>query len=79
MAPVETLLAGAAGTPQAVANSPSARGLRAAVMFERRELRSLTIVERLGHAKPSVKLAIEAHMFHTDDSKAAAAIDAAVG
>jgi len=31
------------------------------------------------HAKPSVTLAIYAHMFHTDDSKAAAAINAALG
>jgi integrase len=34
----------------------------------------VTISKRLGHAKPSVTLAIYAHMFHTDDSKAAAAI-----
>jgi integrase len=37
----------------------------------------VTISKRLGHAKPSVTLAIYAHMFHTDDSKAAAAINAA--
>ena len=36
----------------------------------------VTISKRLGHAKPSVTLAIYAHMFHTDDSKAAAAINA---
>lgn len=39
----------------------------------------VTISKRLGHAKPSVTLAIYAHMFHTDDSKAAAAINAALG
>jgi len=38
----------------------------------------VTISKRLGHAKPSVTLAIYAHMFTTDDSKAAAAIDAAL-
>ncbi len=38
----------------------------------------VTISKRLGHAKPNVTLAIYAHMFTTDDSKAAAAIDAAV-
>jgi integrase len=38
----------------------------------------VTISKRLGHAKPSVTLAVYAHMFHTDDSKAAAAIDAAL-
>ena len=38
----------------------------------------VTISKRLGHAKPSVTLAIYAHMFHTDDSKAAAAINAAL-
>jgi hypothetical protein len=32
----------------------------------------------LGHAKPSVTLAIHSHMYNTDDSKAAAAIDAAL-
>lgn len=37
----------------------------------------VTISKRLGHAKPSVTLAIYAHMFTTDDSKAAAAINAA--
>jgi integrase len=39
----------------------------------------VTIGKRLGHARPSVTLAIYAHMFHTDDSKAAAAINAALG
>src|SRR5262249_45761733 len=36
----------------------------------------LTISKRLGHPKPTVTLAIYAHMFTTDDSKAAAAINA---
>ena len=39
----------------------------------------VTTSKRLGHAKPSVTLAIYAHMFHTDDRKAAAAINAALG
>jgi integrase len=39
----------------------------------------VTISKRLGHAKPSVTLSIYAHMFHIDDSKAAAAINAALG
>jgi integrase len=39
----------------------------------------VTISRRLGHARPSVTLAIYAHMFHTDDRKAAAAINAALG
>jgi len=39
----------------------------------------VTIGKRLGHARPSVTLAIYAHMFHTDDSKAAAAINARLG
>jgi len=38
----------------------------------------VTISKRLGHAKPSVTLAIYAHMFTSDDSKAAAAINAAL-
>jgi integrase len=38
----------------------------------------VTISKRLGHARPSVTLAVYAHMFHTDDSKAAAAINAAL-
>lgn len=38
----------------------------------------VTISKRLGHAKPSVTLEVYAHMFHTDDSKAAAAINAAL-
>jgi integrase len=32
----------------------------------------VTISKRLGHAKPSVTLAIYAHMFTSDDRKAAA-------
>lgn len=39
----------------------------------------VTISKRLGHAKPSVTLAIYSHMFHTDDRKAATAINAALG
>jgi hypothetical protein len=39
----------------------------------------VTIRKRLSHAKPSITLAICAHMFHTDDSEAAAAINAAFG
>jgi integrase len=38
----------------------------------------VTISQRLGHARPSVTLAIYAHMFTSDDSKAAAAINAAM-
>jgi hypothetical protein len=38
----------------------------------------VTISKRLGHAKRSVTLATYAYIFHTDDSKAAAAIDAAL-
>jgi integrase len=38
----------------------------------------VTISKRLGHAKPSVTLAIYAHMFQKDDAKAAAAINAAL-
>jgi len=38
----------------------------------------VTISKRLGHAKPSVTLAIYAHLFRTDDSKAANAINAAL-
>jgi integrase len=39
----------------------------------------VTVSKRLGHARPSVTLAVYAHMFTTDDSKAAAAINAALG
>jgi integrase len=38
----------------------------------------VTISKRLGHARPSVTLAIYAHMFTSDDSKAAEAINAAM-
>jgi integrase len=38
----------------------------------------VTISKRLGHAKPSITLAIYAHMFDVDDSKAAAAVNAAL-
>ena len=38
-----------------------------------------TISKRLGHAKPDITLRIYAHLFHPDDSKAADAIDAALG
>jgi len=41
-------------------------------------LHIVTISKRPGHAKPSVTLAIYAHMFTTDGSKAAAAINAAL-
>jgi integrase len=37
----------------------------------------VTISKRLGHAKPDVTLRVYAHLFRNDDSKAAAAIDAA--
>jgi integrase len=39
----------------------------------------VTISKRLGHANPNVTLAIYAHLFATDDSKAAAAINTALG
>jgi integrase len=39
----------------------------------------VTIAKRLGHAKPSVTLSTYAHMFASDDRKAAAAINAALG
>jgi integrase len=38
----------------------------------------VTISKRLGHAKPSVTLAIYAHMFTRDDRKAAEVINAAL-
>ena len=38
----------------------------------------VTISKRLGHANPNVTLGIYAHMFTTDDSKCAAAINAAL-
>jgi integrase len=39
----------------------------------------VTISKRLGHAKPDITLRTYAHMFRKDDSKAAAAINAAFG
>jgi integrase len=39
----------------------------------------VTIAKRLGHSSPSVTLQVYAHLFRKDDSKAAAAIDAALG
>jgi integrase len=39
----------------------------------------VTISKRLGHASPSITLNVYAHLFTKDDSKAAAAIDAALG
>ena len=38
----------------------------------------VTVSKRLGHAKPDITLRVYAHMFRTDDSKAAAAINAAM-
>jgi integrase len=38
----------------------------------------VTVSKRLGHSKPSVTLATYAHLFNTDDRKAAAAINAAL-
>jgi len=38
----------------------------------------VTVSKRLGHAKPSVTLAVYAHMFKTDDRKASAAINEAL-
>ena len=38
----------------------------------------VTISKRLGHAKPSVTLAVYAHLFRSDDTKAAVAINAAL-
>jgi integrase len=39
----------------------------------------VTISKRLGHSSPDITLRIYAHLFHKDDSKAAAAINAALG
>jgi integrase len=39
----------------------------------------VTISKRLGHSSPAVTLQIYAHLFRKDDSKAAAAIDKALG
>lgn len=38
----------------------------------------VTISKRLGHAKPDITLRIYSHLFHKDDGKAAAAINAAL-
>jgi integrase len=38
----------------------------------------VTISKRLGHAKPDITLRVYAHLFRNDDSKAAAAINAAL-
>ena len=40
---------------------------------------AVTISKRLGHSSPDVTLRIYAHLFHKDDRKAAAAINAALG
>ena len=39
----------------------------------------VTIAKRLGHASPAITLNVYAHLFRKDDSKAAAAINAALG
>jgi integrase len=39
----------------------------------------VTISKRLGHANPGITLKVYAHLFATDDSKAAAAINSAFG
>ena len=39
----------------------------------------VTIARRLGHSSPNITLGTYAHLFKKDDSKAAAAIDAALG
>ena len=39
----------------------------------------VTVSHRLGHASPDITLKVYAHLFHRDDTKAAAAIDAALG
>jgi integrase len=39
----------------------------------------VTISKRIGHSKPDITLRIYAHLFRKDDSKAAAAINAAFG
>ena len=39
---------------------------------------SMTISKRLGDAKPDITLRVYAHLFRKDDSKAAAAINAAL-
>jgi integrase len=37
-----------------------------------------TIARRLGHSSPAITLQVYAHLFRKDDSKAAAAINAAL-
>jgi integrase len=39
----------------------------------------VTLRKRLGHAKPDITLRFDTHLFRNDDSKAAAAINAALG
>jgi integrase len=39
----------------------------------------VTISKRLGHSSPAITLSVYAHLFRKDDSKAATAIDAALG
>jgi integrase len=39
----------------------------------------VTLRNGLGHAKPDITLRVDAHLFCNDDSKAAAAINAALG
>jgi integrase len=39
----------------------------------------VTIARRLGHSSPTITLQTYAHLFRKDDSKAAAAINAALG
>jgi len=39
----------------------------------------VTLSRRLGHGKPDVTLRVYSHMFHPDDSRAAAIVDAAIG
>jgi integrase len=39
----------------------------------------VTVSKRLGHSSPAITLRIYAHLFATDDSKASAAINSALG
>lgn len=39
----------------------------------------VTISKRLGHSSPVITLQVYAHLFHKDDRKASAAINAALG
>jgi integrase len=39
----------------------------------------VTISKRLGHSSPAITLQVYAHLFRKDDSKAAAAINVALG